>query len=138
MVVKIYNFADITGSTHKELGVGEIIDNVLLNELEGIIVISSGNFSEAIETEIKAYAKKQAFNILYDKCPCAFGTYRVDTREWMKEIPNKQKKAIVKNFQTIIPELRKKETTTKHYTCETCKEPARTNLCNACKIFAEL
>jgi hypothetical protein len=53
MPIRTYNFADITGATHKELGVGEIVDDAVSQELEGIVVISSGNFSYAIQEEIE-------------------------------------------------------------------------------------
>jgi len=54
MPIHTYNFADITGATHKELGIGEIVDDALSRNLEGIVVISSGNFSYAIQEEIEA------------------------------------------------------------------------------------
>ena len=61
------------------------------------------------ENKIREYAKEMQFPILYDRCPCAIGTYRIETRIWLKEIDDKNKLKIVKGFQKIIPGLRKKE-----------------------------
>jgi len=89
------------------------------------------------EDEIRKYAKSKKFDILYDKCPCAFGTYRVDTREWMEGISNKEKLAIVENFQKLVPNLRK-ENMTELKICKKCGEPSRGEVCNFCKIMGSL
>jgi tRNA-5-methyluridine54 2-sulfurtransferase len=86
------------------------------------------------ESEILRYARAKKFDILYDKCPCAFGTYRVETREWMSGIGNLEKKKIVEGFQKIIPKLRM-ESRGKVLKCEKCGEPSRGKLCSACKMF---
>ncbi len=86
------------------------------------------------ESEILKYAKEKNFDILYDKCPCAIGTYRVETRHWSEEITNEDKLKIVENFQELIPKL-KKERTTEIKKCESCGEPCKGKICNACKIF---
>ncbi|MBT3814464.1 pyridoxal-phosphate dependent enzyme [Candidatus Woesearchaeota archaeon] len=65
MSIHTYNFADITGATHKELGVDEIVDNALSKDLEGIVVISSGNFSFAIQEEItRRESSLKLFNLV--------------------------------------------------------------------------
>jgi uncharacterized protein (TIGR00269 family) len=86
------------------------------------------------ETEIRKYAQDKKFEILYDKCPCAIGTYRVETREWLRGISDEEKLSIVENFQKLIPKL-KKEFNVEIKECEVCGEPSRGKLCNACKIF---
>jgi len=86
------------------------------------------------ESKIKAYAKKMKFEILYDKCPCAFGTYRVETREWMENITDSEKRKIVEGFQNIVPKIRK-ENNLEIISCKKCKQPSRGEICNACKIF---
>ena len=53
MSLKVYNFNDFTGATHKELGVEELVDDAESRNLERIVVISSGNFSFAIEEELE-------------------------------------------------------------------------------------
>ena len=53
MSLKVYNFNDFTGATHKELGVEELVDDAEASDLEGIVIISSGNFSFAIGEELR-------------------------------------------------------------------------------------
>jgi uncharacterized protein (TIGR00269 family) len=89
------------------------------------------------ESEIKSYAKKQKFEILYDRCPCAIGTYRVETRSWLSKISDKEKLKIVLGWQRVIPKLKKKQVG-QIFKCRTCGEPARNETCKACKIFYSL
>ncbi|MFH0711964.1 MAG: ATP-binding protein [archaeon] len=83
------------------------------------------------ELEIRKFAKAKKFDILYDKCPCAFGTYRVETRDWMKEISDAEKLKIVEGFLNLNLKVEDKEMRN----CEKCEEPASGRVCNACKIF---
>ncbi|MEM4330712.1 MAG: TIGR00269 family protein [Candidatus Pacearchaeota archaeon] len=86
------------------------------------------------EDEIKKYSLKKGFKILYDRCPCAIGTYRVETRDWLKDISNKEKLLIVQNWLKILPHLRKQ----KNYEvkkCKICGDPSRGDICKACEIF---
>ena len=87
------------------------------------------------ENDIRDYAKKMKFDILYDKCPCSFETYRADTRDWLDNISDDEKMNIVENFQKLVPGLRA-GTERKLVFCKKCGEPASSELCNACKIFA--
>ncbi len=129
--------------------------NVLMNFLKGNVLLGVNSspatggmpvegFAQRIkpmffipESEIMKYAKSKKFDILYDKCPCAFGTYRVETREWMSEINDEDKIKIVEGFQTLVPRLRKDDTR-EIKKCKKCGEPSRGDICNACKIFAHL
>jgi len=86
------------------------------------------------ENSIREYSKKMKFPVLYERCPCAFGTYRVETRKWLDKINDKEKLEIVKGFQKIIPNLRKKQKTELKI-CNVCGEPARREICKACEIF---
>ena len=91
------------------------------------------------ESEIKKYSLKNKLPALYERCPCAFGTYRVETRAWLNKIPDKQKLKIVKNFQKQIPKLQAKLKTHKTIQkCTKCGEPASGEICSACKIFTNL
>ena len=125
--------------------------NVLMNFLKGNVLLgvnsspatggkSVKGFAQRVkplffvpESEIMKYAKAKKFDILYDKCPCAFGTYRVETREWMDSISDKEKSAIVEGFQEIVPKLRK-ENVFDLKSCKKCGEPSRADVCNFCKI----
>jgi len=86
------------------------------------------------ENDIRDYAKKRKFDILYDKCPCSFETYRADTRDWMSVLSDAEKLAIVEGFQELVPGLRvnnKRELKV----CKKCGEPASSEVCKACGIF---
>jgi len=129
--------------------------NVLMNFLKGNVLlgVNSGpatggksvkGFAQRVkplffvpESEILKYAKGKKFDILYDKCPCAFGTYRVETREWMAGISDDEKMAIVKNFQKLVPGLRKGNKR-EMKVCEKCGEPSSSKICNFCKIVGSL
>jgi tRNA-5-methyluridine54 2-sulfurtransferase len=127
--------------------------NVLMNFLKGNIQLGANSspatggkqlkgFAQRVkplffipESEIKKYAIKKKFDILFEKCPCAFGTYRTDTREWMKQITNREKLKVVEGFQKEIPKLRKETKSEKIQQCKSCGEPSRGELCNFCKII---
>ncbi|MFH0808648.1 MAG: TIGR00269 family protein [archaeon] len=83
------------------------------------------------ESEIREFARARKFDILYDKCPCAFGTYRVETRDWMRVLSDKEKERIVRGFLNLDLKIENKEMRN----CEKCGEPASGEICNACKIF---
>lgn len=148
----------------KKLGADKIVtghnlddeaQNVLMNFLKGNILLGVNSspatgekpvagFAQRIkpmffipENEIRKYAKTKKFEILYDKCPCSFETYRADTREWLNGISDKEKLAIVENFQNIIPILRK-ENPVEMNICKKCGEPSRGDVCNYCKIVCDL
>lgn len=86
------------------------------------------------ESEIRKYAQEKKFKILYDRCPCAIGTYRVETREWLNSILDEEKLRIVEAWQKLIPELKKSNQATLKK-CKICGEPTKSDVCKACKIF---
>ncbi|MEM4181716.1 MAG: ATP-binding protein [Candidatus Pacearchaeota archaeon] len=86
------------------------------------------------ESEIKKYAIQKKFKILYDRCPCAIGTYRVETRAWLNDISNKEKLLIVKNWLKILPEIKKRKEF-QFQKCKICGDPSRGEICRACEIF---
>lgn len=148
----------------KKLGANKLVtghnlddeaQNVLMNFLKGNVMLGVNSspatggkeiegFAQRVkplffvpESEIRKYAKSKNFDILYDKCPCAFGTYRVETRAWMSSIGDEQKLKIVEGFQKIVPSLRK-ENLGSVVKCLKCGEPSRSELCNFCKIISNI
>ena len=129
--------------------------NVLMNFLKGNILLGVNSspatgdvavdgFVQRVkplffipESKVMRYAKQKKFDILYDKCPCAFGTYRIETREWMSEINDKEKGKIVENFQKLLPRLRK-ENSSEIKICKECGEPSRRDVCSFCKIMKSM
>jgi tRNA-5-methyluridine54 2-sulfurtransferase len=145
----------------KKLGANKLVtghnlddeaQNVLMNFLKGNVLLGVGagpmsgdagisGFVQRVkplffipEHEILSYAKNKNFDILYDKCPCAFGTYRVETRGWTKNLSDKEKLKMVNGFLKISSRL-KVENKRDVCFCGKCGEPSRGSLCNACKIF---
>lgn len=126
--------------------------NILMNFLKGNIMLGARSgpatgekhvdgFAQRVkplffvpESEIRKFAESKNFKILYDKCPCAFETYRVETRNWMKGISDMEKLVIVNNFQNIVSKLRKGKSEEIRI-CKKCGEPAAGNVCKACDIF---
>lgn len=129
--------------------------NVLMNFLKGNILLGVNSspatggkkvkgFAQRIkplffipENDIRDYAKSKKFDILYDKCPCSFETYRADTRDWLNNISDGEKLDIVEGFQKLVPKLRS-GVNRELMTCENCGEPSSSKICNYCKIVCNI
>lgn len=127
--------------------------NVLMNFLKGNILLginsspATGNeeiegFVQRIkplffvpEGDVRKYAKGKKFKLNFERCPCAQGTYRGETRDWMERITDEEKMNLVIRFQEdVLPHLRKKHSFTL-LKCKQCGEPSRHELCSACNIL---
>jgi len=84
------------------------------------------------ESEIRKYAEARGFDILYDRCPCAFGTYRVETRDWMSNVSDGEKLRIVSGFMDLGLKVEGKELGK----CVECGEPASSDVCGFCGIIS--
>ena len=129
--------------------------NVLMNFLKGNVMLGVNSapatggrnvsgFAQRIkplffvaEDDIKKYSEKMKFNILYDKCPCSFATYRADAREFLWKISNEEKLKIVEGFQKIVPKL-KKGFDKELRVCKKCGEPSSGEICNFCKMISDI
>jgi len=89
------------------------------------------------EEEIRKFSKEMKFPVLYEPCPCAFGTYRVETRKWLESLKlgEKEMLKIVNGFQKMIPKLKKQSDVREIGVCENCGESCRGRKCKACEIF---
>jgi tRNA-5-methyluridine54 2-sulfurtransferase len=127
--------------------------NVLMNFLKGNIMLGVGQgpatgngenvgdgFVQRVkplffvpEGEILSYARGKKFDILYERCPCALGTYRVDTRGWMREaLSDEEKLGIVEGFMESVKGFKRSER--KVGKCEVCGEVSRGKICKFCDI----
>ncbi len=100
------------------------------------------------ESDIRKYSKEMKFPVLYERCPCAFGTYRVETRAWMELLSDKEKLKIVESWQDLIPSLKEVDASSGGRgssrdrsqndirRCNVCGEGSNKDVCNACEIFA--
>jgi len=146
----------------KKLGADKIVtghnlddeaQTVLMNFLKGNVLLGAGfgpftglessckGFVQRVkplffipENEIRKFSKKMKFPVLYERCPCAFGTYRVETRAWVDNFSDAEKLKIVNGWLKVVPGLRG-GFSGEVGVCGICGEPARGEICNACKIF---
>ncbi len=84
------------------------------------------------EEEIKKYSKEEKLPVVYEKCPCALDSYRIQVRKFMNVLDNKQKMNIIKNSEKILKGIKNKKDIMH---CEICGEPARNRICKACELL---
>jgi len=85
------------------------------------------------EDDIREYSKQKKLPVVYEKCPCALDSYRIQVREFLETIPEKQKQNIMKNFDSIKDKLQENKNIKIQY-CEACGEPSRNNICKRCEL----
>ena len=85
------------------------------------------------ETEIKKYAITHKLPVVYEKCPCAIDSYRIQIREFMKNLSDKQKENLIKNAEELIKKIEKNNNKINY--CEICGEPARGKICKMCEML---
>jgi len=93
------------------------------------------------ENDIRKFSKKNKLPVVYDKCPCALDSYRIQVRKFLNTLSEKDKKNILFNFEKIFvkphgddPNGPKKEKSKIKY-CEICREPSRKNICKKCELM---
>jgi uncharacterized protein (TIGR00269 family) len=86
------------------------------------------------EDEIKKYAKKKKLPVVYESCPCALDSYRIQVRKFLNTVSNKEKTNIVNNFEKLLPRIKKITDTRLNY-CKICDEPCRGKICKKCKLM---
>jgi len=122
--------------------------NVLLGMSSGPLtgIIKDKKFVKRIkplyfhdEKDIKKYSQIMRFPVLYERCPCAIGTYRIETRRFLAELDKSKKENIIKNFLKMLPSIRNHfhNKVQKLQYCSLCGEPSRNEVCNACKLIAK-
>ncbi|GBE20582.1 tRNA 2-thiocytidine biosynthesis protein TtcA [archaeon BMS3Abin17] len=85
------------------------------------------------ENDVREYSKKKKLPVVYEKCPCAIDSYRIQVRKFLNTLPTKEKQNIMKNFDKISGKIQKVKNTRIEY-CEVCGEPARKNICKKCEL----
>lgn len=86
-----------------------------------------------LEDDVREYTKKMKLPVVYDKCPCAIDSYRIQVRNFLEKLPGKDKKNIMKNFEKISGKIKKKNLDINY--CEICGEPARGKICKKCSLM---
>jgi uncharacterized protein (TIGR00269 family) len=86
-----------------------------------------------LENDVREYAKKKKLPVVFDKCPCAIDSYRIQVRNFLEKMPSKDKKNIMKNFEKLSGKIKKKNVEINY--CEICGEPCRGKICKKCELF---
>ncbi len=86
------------------------------------------------ETDIRDYSKKMKLPVVYEKCPCALDSYRIQIREFVNTLTGKEKENIMKNFERIFPKIQKLKHEDSLAHCEKCGEPSRNKICRMCEL----
>jgi len=86
------------------------------------------------ENDIRSYAKKMKLPVVYEKCPCALDSYRIQVRKFVDSLTTKQKENIIKNFYKLLPKIQKLKPEGNLYYCEKCGEPSRKKICKMCEL----
>lgn len=85
------------------------------------------------ENEIRKYAKQKKLPVVYEKCPCAVDSYRIQVRKFVDSLSTKEN--IMKNFDNISEKMQKLKPEGKLDYCEKCGEPSRGKVCRMCKMM---
>ena len=86
-----------------------------------------------LENDIRKYSKEKKLPVVYDKCPCAINSYRIQVREFLNALPEKNKENILRNAENILKKIKIKKSEIKH--CEICGEPCRDKICKKCELM---
>ena len=85
------------------------------------------------EEEIRKYSQVKKLPIVYDKCPCALDSYRIQIRKFTEKLSEKEKQNVIKNFEKMAQKFKKNGSVINY--CETCGEPARQKVCKTCELL---
>jgi uncharacterized protein (TIGR00269 family) len=86
------------------------------------------------ENEIREFAKQNKLPVIYEKCPCALDSYRIQVRKFLEKMPSSTKQNIMKNFDAIYKKIKKIKDSKIKY-CEICGEPSRKQICKKCELM---
>jgi tRNA-5-methyluridine54 2-sulfurtransferase len=85
------------------------------------------------ENEVRKFAIKEKLPVVFEKCPCAIDSYRIQVRKFMNDLTDKQKENIVNNAEKILGKIKIKQGSLNY--CEICGEPARNKICKKCELM---
>lgn len=86
------------------------------------------------EESVREYSKKMKLPVVYDKCPCANDSYRIQVRKFMNTLTDREKENILGNFENIQNQFISKNKSVINY-CENCGEPSRNKICKKCELM---
>ena len=85
--------------------------------------------------EIRKYALKMKIPFHPQPCPCRTDSYRIQIRNFVEKLSDKEKLNLMDNFFKLQEKLErnKKEKGSIRY-CEICGEPSRNEICKMCEL----
>lgn len=86
-----------------------------------------------LEEDIKEYSKKKKLPVVYEKCPCAVDSYRIQIRDFVSKLSDKEKQNVMKNMENVLERIQKPKDNLRY--CEICGEPSRNNICRMCELM---
>jgi tRNA-5-methyluridine54 2-sulfurtransferase len=87
------------------------------------------------EKDIREYSKKMKLPVVYEHCPCALDSYRIQMRQFTNSLTTKEKENIMKNFDRLNERIQKLKTSEELHYCEICGEPSRNKICRMCQLM---
>jgi len=85
-----------------------------------------------LEDEIKKYSLSKKLPVVYDKCPCASDSYRIQIRNFIEGRFEKEKANLIKSFEALSSKIAPKAGELNY--CGTCGEPCRGKICRKCEL----
>jgi len=85
-----------------------------------------------LEEDVRKYSKEKKLPVVYEPCPCALNSYRLEVRKFLNKVSEKEKRNIVANSEKMIAKIKKKEKEISY--CNVCGEPSRNKVCKMCQM----
>jgi len=86
------------------------------------------------EDDIREYSKIKKLPVVYGKCPCALDSYRIEVKEFLDMLSEKDKMNILGNMDKMLEKFHKERDVNISY-CEICGEPSRNKICKKCQLM---
>ncbi len=87
-----------------------------------------------LENDVREYSQDEKLPVVYEKCPCALDSYRIQVREFLNTLSRKNRINIIKNFDKVSKRIQKDKNIKIKY-CEICREPSRNEICKKCELM---
>jgi uncharacterized protein (TIGR00269 family) len=86
------------------------------------------------EEDIRQFSKAMKLPVVYEHCPCALDSYRIQIRQFISKLTAKEKENLMKNFDRIFPLIQRLKADEQLKYCEICGEPSRNRICRTCQL----
>ena len=85
------------------------------------------------EYRIREFSKEKGLPVVYEKCPCALDSYRIQVRKFLDTLSERDKNNILRNFEKMFVDKGGKISEIRY--CEKCFEPSRKSVCKKCELM---